>query len=147
MTCVLFSNGTRKLPSSNLDAIWFSIDGTEKNHDIIRGSGTYKKVMDTLKQYPKRNTYSITTLSKVNAGEIENICKELSSKSLNGLIFNFMYPYKDVAHNALTRDERIECAKEILNFKKNIPELLVLIHICSQWVKRIKVVIHGYYYW
>lgn len=124
MVCVLFTNGTGKFPDSDLDAVWISIDGTEDSHDNIRGEGAYRKIMDTLKQYPRENTFSMTTLSKVNAGEIDRICKELSSTSLKGLIFNFMYPYKDVKQLALSTEERIACARRLLELKQKYPKIV-----------------------
>ena len=124
MVCILFTNGTRKLPDLELDAIWISIDGTEKSHDNIRGKGTYRKIMDTLRQYPDQNIYSMTTLSRVNADEIEAICRELSSTSLKGLIFNFMYPYQDVSRIKLSKNERISCARQILDLKQRYPKIV-----------------------
>ncbi len=123
MFCVMFTNGTRSLDGLEPDTFWFSIDGTEEQHDRVRGKGTYKKVMDTLTRYPDKNTLSITTLSKVNVDGIEDICRDLSSTSLNGLIFNFMYPYKDVAADVLTRKQRIASAQKILALKEKYKKI------------------------
>ncbi len=124
MSCVLFTNGTRKLSDLNPDAIWISIDGTEKSHDQLRGKGSYQKVMTTLNNYPEKNTYSMTTLSKLNATEIEAICSELSATSLKGLIFNFMYPYQDIKQEVLSKSERIACARQILKLKAKYPKIV-----------------------
>lgn len=124
MVCVMFSNGTRGLPESDLDAIWISIDGTEKSHDAVRGKGTFKKIMNTLEHNSEKNIFSLTTLSKINADEIENICAELSSTGLKGLIFNFMYPYKDVSSNVLSREERMECARKLIDLKHKYPKIV-----------------------
>jgi len=123
MFCVLFTNGTRCLDGLTPDAFWFSIDGTEKSHDAIRGKGTYKKVMETLRKYPEKNILSITTLSKINADEIEDICVEFSKANIRGIIFNFMYPYKDVSKDSLAKEKRIECAKEIFDKKSRFPKI------------------------
>jgi len=123
MFCVMFTNGAGKLDDLKTDAVWFSVDGTEKSHDTIRGKGSYRRVLESIDKYPNKRTLSITTLSKVNAGEIENICKELSTTSLDGLIFNFMYPYKDVGDNAMSTKERIACAEEILALKADYPKI------------------------
>jgi len=124
MICVLFTNGTRELAGLNPDAVWISIDGTEKSHDRLRGKGSYQKVMNTLNNYPKENTYSMTTLSKLNAAEIEAICRELSATSLKGLIFNFMYPYQDIKQEVLSKSERIACARRILQLKPKYPKIV-----------------------
>ncbi len=124
MLCVLFTNGTRGLPDCDLDAVWISIDGSHSSHDITRGEGTHEKIMETLENNPDNNTFSMTTLSKTNAGDIEELCKELSATSLNGLIFNFMYPYKGAeGKNALSTEERIKCAQQILKLKKDYPKI------------------------
>ncbi len=124
MTCVLFTNGTRKLAGLNPDAIWISIDGTEKSHDRLRGKGNYQKVLTTLNNYPEKNTYSMTTLSQLNAADIEAICRELSATSLKGLIFNFMYPYRDIKQEVLSKSERIACARRILQLKSRYPKIV-----------------------
>ena len=124
MGCVLFSNGTRHLPDADLDAVWISIDGTRKSHDAVRGKGSYEKVMSTLERYPEKNMFSMTTLSKTNASEIESICEELSLTSLKGLIFNFMYPYKDISSRVLAREERVVIARELMGLKTKYPKII-----------------------
>ncbi len=125
MLCVLFSNATRGLPDCDLDAIWISIDGVESSHDQVRGNGAYQKVLKTLEKNPDVNSFSMTTLSKVNAADIEAICKELSATSLKGLIFNFMYPYNGTADkNYLSTEERIKCAQQILELKQKYPKIV-----------------------
>ncbi|MBI5417535.1 radical SAM protein [Candidatus Poribacteria bacterium] len=124
MVCVLFTNGTGKLDGLEPDAFWISIDGTEKSHDSIRGNGVYNKIMNTLNTYPDKKIFSITTLSKVNAPDIESICQELSATSLKGMIFNFMYPYGDVGNVSLLKDERINCAMQLLDLKQKYPKII-----------------------
>ncbi len=124
LVCVLFTNGTRKLDGLDSDAVWISIDGTEISHDQVRGEGAYRQIMATLKDYPDKNTYSMTTLSRLNVTELEDICGELSSTSLKGLIFNFMYPYKDIEQLVLSREERIACARRLLELKRKYPKIL-----------------------
>ncbi len=124
MGCVMFSNGTRRLPEADLDAIWISIDGTEETHDTVRGKGTFNRIMKTLKRNSEKNIFSLTTLSRVNAHEIEKICRELSSTGLKGMIFNFMYPYKDVSTNVLSKEEKIACARELIDLKIKYPKII-----------------------
>jgi MoaA/NifB/PqqE/SkfB family radical SAM enzyme len=124
MVCVLFTNGTRGLAGLTPDAIWISIDGVQESHDRLRGEGSYQRIMATLRDYPEKNTYSMTTLSRANAAEIEAICRELSATSLKGLIFNFMYPYQDVKQEVLPREERIACAQQLLKLKRKYPKIV-----------------------
>ncbi|UCE79367.1 MAG: radical SAM protein [Nitrospiraceae bacterium] len=50
---VLFTNGLmvseEKLRGLNVDEIQFSIDGMERAHDLLRGKGTFRRVLDALK--------------------------------------------------------------------------------------------------
>jgi MoaA/NifB/PqqE/SkfB family radical SAM enzyme len=124
MICVLFTNGTRDLAGLNTDAVWISIDGTEKSHDYLRGKATFQKISATLRANPEKNTYSMTTLSKANIDELEDICRELSATSLKGLIFNFMYPYRDILQETLSKEERIACAQRLLKLKHKYPKIV-----------------------
>ncbi len=50
---VLFTNGLmvseEKLRGLNVDEIQFSVDGMERAHDLLRGKGTFRRVLDALK--------------------------------------------------------------------------------------------------
>ena len=38
-----------QLNKQNLDTFWISLDGLEKNHEALRGIGTYSKALNALK--------------------------------------------------------------------------------------------------
>jgi len=120
---VLFSNGTRPINHLEPDAIWISIDGIEEHHNKIRGTGTFQKIMHTLKDNPEKNILSITTLSKLNVGRLEELCQVLSNTSLKGLIFNYMYPYQGIRLEALSREERVHSARRLMELKRIYPKI------------------------
>lgn len=124
MVCILFTNGTRPIPEAEVDALWISLDGLERTNDRIRGKGVYRKIMETIDKYQGPNMFSITALSKSSSDEIEEFCSELSSTNIKGNIFNFMYPYKDIEHEILNKEERIELAKRILGLKSKYPKII-----------------------
>lgn len=37
-----------QLNSKNLDTFWISLDGLERNHELLRGKGTYSKALKAL---------------------------------------------------------------------------------------------------
>ena len=78
----LITNGTLVTPStaamlskSGVSMVAVSIDGLDKKHDDVRGSGVWEKVTQTLKNLAE-NTVPIgviTTLMKTNIGDLEDI--------------------------------------------------------------------------
>ncbi len=80
------SNGTiineniiSKLKEANINNLGISIEGSEKTNDLIRGKGTYKKIINTIKILQKNNIkVSIaTTISRFNFSDLDKIYKEI----------------------------------------------------------------------
>jgi len=69
----------RKLDVLHLDTITVSIDGLEKNHDYIRGAGTFKKTVGGIKilrKYCHTAKLAIrVTVNKLNIDECEKLIK------------------------------------------------------------------------
>ena len=79
------SNGTiinkdiiKKLKETKINNFGISIEGKKKTNDLIRGKGTFKKIVDTIKILQKNNIrISIaTTVSKLNFLELKDIYQE-----------------------------------------------------------------------
>ena len=113
---VVITNGTLDLSRCKPDVFWISVDGIGKVHDKIRGKDTFKRIVRNLKT-SKENKITVTTISKINSNDIENICRFLSP-FVNGMGFNFMYPYTDVSKLVLSRNERRKAAKKLIQLKK-----------------------------
>ena len=81
------SNGTlideetvQKISDCGIRSIGISIDGGEKTHDTIRGTGCYQKAMEAFGRLKKAGIYcsAVTTVMKNNLEELADIKKELN---------------------------------------------------------------------
>ena len=116
MLVVVITNGMLDFSSYNPDVFWLSIDGVNETYEKIRGKGTFTRLVKNIKKNKKKKIITLATLSKVNVHDIENI-SEFFSPIVDGIWFNFIYPYKDVKKIALNKKDRIKAAKKILSIK------------------------------
>jgi len=123
MYCIFITNGTMDISRIRPDVFWVSIEGMEEANDRIRGKGTFKRVVRTIKEHRDRKILSLTSLSRSNADDIESFC-EFFSPLLSGIMFNFVYPYRDIKDEALGREERISAAERLVELKERYPKLL-----------------------
>lgn len=125
MYSIFITNGTRDISGINPNIFWISIDGMKKAHDEIRGKDVFEKVISTLKKIPDKKFISLTTLSKTNAKDIEPLCKYFwKSDLLYGLMFHFVYPYRDTNEPTLDAKKRREIAQNMIKLKKKYPKLM-----------------------
>jgi MoaA/NifB/PqqE/SkfB family radical SAM enzyme len=115
LSTLVVTNGTRDLSKITPNRVWVSLEGPEKINDQIRGFGTFEKAFETIRRYPKK-IVTLTTISRTNYKEIEEMCEALSDYVL-GFMFSFLYPYKETRDIALTSSERKETAKQLLHLK------------------------------
>ena len=141
MLVSVITNGTCNLSYYNPDMFWISIDGVGKTHEKIRGRGTFKRLIKNIEQNKDKKKIALVTLSKINIHDIENICK-FFSPLVNGIWFNFIYPYRSVEKISLNRVERINAAKTIYLLRPkykiiNSESFLKLVgrkHSCFPWL-------------
>lgn len=117
MLVSVITNGTIDFSGVNPHAFWVSIDGGEKTHDSIRGKGSFKKIMKNLKKNKNKNILSLTTISSRNFKDIKSICRDVHP-AVNGMWFNFLYPYEGKKELSLSREEKIGASREISELKK-----------------------------
>lgn len=69
---------------AGVDTIGFSLDGLQVSHDFIRRSGSYQRTMRAIELCLSRNmnATAITTVTKMNLGELEDLKKELVSRGV-----------------------------------------------------------------
>jgi MoaA/NifB/PqqE/SkfB family radical SAM enzyme len=118
MYCIFITNGTLDISDIKPDVFWVSIDGMEKAHDIIRGVGTFRKVVRTIMAHGDRKIIALSSLARSNINDIEPFC-EFFSPLLSGIMFNFVYPYGNIKEEALKRGERIATAEKLMKLKKS----------------------------
>ena len=122
---ILITNGTQDISGLNPDVFWISIDGLAKSDNKIRGAGHFEKATETINANADKKIIVLSTISKTNSDDIEEMCKYFSVSSYAfGLMFNFEYPYGDVKEVALEPEERKAVAKKIIGFKEKYPKVL-----------------------
>lgn len=98
--CDIVTNGTliseaqiEEILESRLDMLTFSLDGPEEVNDLIRGNGTFRKVITTIRQLIKRRgnkyyplvcvNFTISSYNYRNLQEMIDICRGLGIDRLN----------------------------------------------------------------
>ncbi len=117
MYCIVITNGTSGITGLEPDAFWISVDGMEAAHDRMRGNGVFQRVMQTIQENNGRALFTLTSLSRDNVQDLEALCDHLSPH-VTGLIFNFIYPYRNIPEPALDRTERASAARRLLEIKR-----------------------------
>jgi len=95
------SNGTliddqlaARLKKYNVKKIQISIDGIEKNHDAIRGKGSFKKAINGVKILCK-NGLKVSVqmvVNKKNIGDVDDILEILKNLKVNEVRFSLFVP-------------------------------------------------------
>jgi len=111
---IVVTNGTQDISNISPNVFWFSVDGLKESHDRIRGKGVFEKMFETVKNNQNKKIILLTTISKTNYKDLENICK-LFSPIVYGFLFHFLYPYKEAKDVALSKKEKIKVANKLKN--------------------------------
>lgn len=97
--CNLIDDETAKsLGSSSLDTLYFSLDGTEAVHDLIRGaSGSYGKVIAAIEKvaYNRRSSKKPSlvvniTISRLNYFDVVNLLNELGGLPIDSVLLGYL---------------------------------------------------------
>jgi len=111
------TNGTNKLFTGS-DVIAISLDGPKEIHDMIRGEGSFDKLMENVSAAEfSGSIYANVVIQRDNIDRIEEVANVVrDNKKLSGAIFNFITP---PPHNiTLTPDEKKAAIAEIRELKK-----------------------------
>jgi MoaA/NifB/PqqE/SkfB family radical SAM enzyme len=138
------TNGTNPIIESS-DVVSVSLDGPKETHDLIRGEGTFDKLMANLAKTTHPNIFANMTIMKPNLGKIRETVEFVAKNDrIRGIMLNFITPPPyDIA---LTLDEKKEVIalalrlkKEgypILNTTKALKDMLIedFGGLCQDWV-------------
>ncbi|GEM_PF-1887908 len=107
-----------------------SIDGTEKSHDEMRGSGSFRKVVSTLEKLRDTvtNLRITTVLTRKNIGEIPEIV-ELANRYVKVINFVCVRPIGRAARCddlLLSFDEHYQTAEIVKTLQAKYPDLLIM---------------------
>ena len=114
-----------QLNKQNLDTFWISLDGLEKNHEALRGIGTYSKALNALKllrdNFNGKKAIRVT-LNKNNFNEYRELIKLAEQHKFDLIRITPLIPYGRAKNENLeiTQDEYIDFLKEIRQIKANI---------------------------
>ncbi len=132
----LSSNGVYKdrdktvsqIASLGLEQVTFSIDGLEETHDYLRGKGSFKSLISTLRTLKGRdiNSRLTTVLTKFNLDELPEIV-EIASQYVKVINFVFMRVIgRGREEFSISFQEHYESGLKVREMQKEYPELLIL---------------------
>jgi MoaA/NifB/PqqE/SkfB family radical SAM enzyme len=107
------TNGTYKLDLPEADLILLSLDGTEENHNNIRGD-TYKRIIENINNSTSDNICLYMAINQINMNDIESVSEVArSNKNIRAISFNFHTPYPNTEHLSLSTTEKENCCHRI----------------------------------
>jgi len=119
----VFTNGILPLPDLPL-TYCVSIDGTEGNHDKIRGRGSYRKTRKNILSSPHNGVFLNVTINSLNSNDPAALVEEWKGK-VRKISFGFHTP---VAPRDSLRvpfgSERNAIVADLLRLKKEHPDFL-----------------------
>ncbi len=119
------TNGTIPLPPDWQNWIYVSIDGSEETHDLIRGKGSFRKILKNIKN--NKRVLITTTITKRNYNKILAFHQSIKDIGVRGLSFSF-YTAKINDADKLEDFEIEEAIKQIKILKQNDPEFILISH-------------------
>ncbi len=128
---LLTKEKAEKLNSLNLDLITVSIDGLEKNHDFMRGTGNFLKAIESVKLLKK---YIITakvairvTVNTKNINECKKLIQLAESLKVDNIRLTPMLPMgraKECLDLLITQEQYREFLKDCHSVKTKIKVIL-----------------------
>jgi sulfatase maturation enzyme AslB (radical SAM superfamily) len=123
------TNGTLK-PIDLPNCIYvISVDGPTKLNDVIRGNGTFKKVINTLSHIPEKFSSTIMcqcVVTRQNENSLEELVKLLRPTRAEGMTFSFYVPPKndtsDLTWGSLERRDR--AVRIVMELKKKYSDFI-----------------------
>lgn len=127
MDCVINSNGylvESKIDIlKNVDVLCLSLDGDEKSHDMYRGSGSFKKVMNAI-ECASKNKITVNTntvLHKDNLDSIEfvlGVAKRYKLLAEFNLVIDFLQTESKTSDYKSKNSEIKDALRRLISYKK-----------------------------
>ncbi|MFC1878004.1 radical SAM protein [Thermodesulfobacteriota bacterium] len=123
------TNGTIK-PIDLPNCIYvISVDGPPRLNDVVRGNGTFKKVMKTLSNIPDKFSSTVMcqcVVTRQNEDSLEELVKLLRPTRAEGMTFSFYVPTKDdmseLTWGSLERRDR--AVRIVMRLKKKYSDFI-----------------------
>lgn len=115
------TNGTLPIPDWPDVEFHISVDGTEMEHDEIRGKGSYAKIKETLSKSPHAKVALACCLNNKNKHTIEPLLKEWHGHpQTKHFLFDFYTPIKDDKDGLwIPFEERDRICDKLIALKKS----------------------------
>lgn len=118
------------LTSLDLEQVTISIDGTRKNHDSVRGLGSYDKAMENLKALAKMGARlrTNTVLTERSLQDMESTVQSVAPY-VSEMNFFFMRPTgraRKFVDNSISFDELAEFNKQAEKIVKRYPDIHIM---------------------
>ncbi len=125
----IVTNGTYEMPRWDNTAYFVSIDGTEEEHDAIRGKGTYRMIKDRVAESDAENIFMHMVITKSNFQTVPALVREWYGSKVKGIRFSFYTPmvmngFKDPLY--IEAEERDEIIEDILGLKREFRDFILM---------------------
>lgn len=114
-----------ELNKMDLDTFWISLDGLEKNHEILRGEGTFKKALNALQLlkdcFVSKKAIRVS-LNKYNIGEFKGLIDLAEMYEVDIIRFTPLMSFGRAKNEDLTisQDQYISFLREIQTIKSSV---------------------------
>jgi MoaA/NifB/PqqE/SkfB family radical SAM enzyme len=112
----VYTNGTFAI-NTITDNVFVSIDGNETTTNKLRGP-IFNNVINNIKGSKHPQIFINYTINSKNHQEIEQFCQYIKAiPNIKGIFFYFYTPYNSIDDLFLSRDKKIEIAKNLILLK------------------------------
>ena len=120
---VICTNGTVEL-RSRADYLWVSVDGVPSEHDNLRGSGVYNRILRNIQKSEHPRIYVNYTISRANITAFEQASVQLlQHDKIKGILYHLFTPYVGLENSDLTLsdEDKKGVIRKIIAMKKRHP--------------------------
>jgi sulfatase maturation enzyme AslB (radical SAM superfamily) len=121
----IITNGTIELPEWKDCTFFVSVDGTKKEHEKIRGRGTYDKIKENITRSGNK-IYIAAVLNSENYGSAEDMVREWGETNVKGINFDFHTPIRRGDELFINPEKRDEILANMLRLKDEYGNFILL---------------------
>jgi MoaA/NifB/PqqE/SkfB family radical SAM enzyme len=123
MAVHFITNGTRPLDSYRPHSVIISLQGPQKEHDAIVGAPVFERIIENCMAIPDVPKVVLCTVSPANVHVLEEFVA-LVHGWVDGIWFNFYYPYRTSSEEPLRDELRRDAAETLVALKRRFPKIM-----------------------